>query len=111
MGADFVMITRHSLIFSRSAAIFSAFGVGCAIWIHVAFFHSPALSVWREMPRSSLTEGETTASGFWLGLSESPSLQAVAALGFPNLSSKVLGYSGSKQESGRGLYRVTRVCH
>ncbi|WP_300667977.1 LysE family translocator [Desulfoluna sp.] len=36
-GADFVMVTRNSIFFSRSAGLFSALGVGCAIWIHVTY--------------------------------------------------------------------------
>lgn len=36
-GADFVMVTRNSIFSSRSAGIFSALGVGCAIWIHVTY--------------------------------------------------------------------------
>ncbi len=36
-GADFVMITRNSIFYSRSAGIFSALGVGVSIWIHVAY--------------------------------------------------------------------------
>ncbi len=36
-GADFVMVTRNSLFSSRSAGLFSALGVGLAIWIHVAY--------------------------------------------------------------------------
>lgn len=36
-GADFIMITRNSIFFSRSAGVFSALGVSFAIWIHVAY--------------------------------------------------------------------------
>lgn len=36
-GADFVMITRNSIFFGRSAGVFSALGVSFAIWIHVAY--------------------------------------------------------------------------
>ncbi|CAG37023.1 LysE family translocator [Desulfotalea psychrophila] len=36
-GADFVMVTRNSVFYSRSAGIFSALGVSFAIWIHVAY--------------------------------------------------------------------------
>ncbi|SCX76034.1 LysE family translocator [Desulfoluna spongiiphila] len=36
-GADFVMVTRNSMFHSRSAGIFSALGVGSAIWIHVTY--------------------------------------------------------------------------
>lgn len=36
-GADFVMITRNSLVYGRRAGVYSALGVGLAIWIHVAY--------------------------------------------------------------------------
>ncbi|WP_151173478.1 LysE family transporter [Pseudoalteromonas ruthenica] len=36
-GADFVMITRNSLVYGRRAGFYSALGVGLAIWIHVAY--------------------------------------------------------------------------
>ena len=36
-GADFVMVTRNSIFYSRSAGLYSALGVSLAIWIHVAY--------------------------------------------------------------------------
>jgi len=36
-GADFVMVTRNSVFYSRSAGLYSALGVSLAIWIHVAY--------------------------------------------------------------------------
>jgi len=36
-GADFIMITRNSIFYSRSAGLYSALGVSLAIWIHVAY--------------------------------------------------------------------------
>jgi len=36
-GADFVMVTRNSIFYSRSAGLYSALGVSTAIWIHVAY--------------------------------------------------------------------------
>ncbi len=36
-GADFVMITRNSILCSRSAGLFSSLGVSFAIWLHVAY--------------------------------------------------------------------------
>ncbi|MCG8429031.1 MAG: LysE family translocator, partial [Chromatiales bacterium] len=36
-GADFVMVTRNSIFYSRSAGLYSSLGVSCAIWIHVAY--------------------------------------------------------------------------
>ncbi len=36
-GADFVMVTRNSIFYSRTAGIYSALGVSLAIWIHVAY--------------------------------------------------------------------------
>lgn len=36
-GADFVMVVRNSLTYSRKAGLFSALGVNLAIWIHVAY--------------------------------------------------------------------------
>ncbi|WP_448548359.1 LysE family translocator [Thalassotalea fusca] len=36
-GADFVMITRNSISYSRKAGLYSALGVSAAVWIHVAY--------------------------------------------------------------------------
>lgn len=36
-GADFVMITRNSLFYNRTAGIYSSLGISLAIWIHVAY--------------------------------------------------------------------------
>lgn len=36
-GADFVMITRNSIFYGRSAGLYGALGVSLAIWIHVAY--------------------------------------------------------------------------
>jgi RhtB (resistance to homoserine/threonine) family protein len=36
-GADFVMVTRNSVFYSRKAGLYSALGVSLAIWIHVAY--------------------------------------------------------------------------
>ena len=36
-GADFVMVTRNSIFYSRSAGLYSALGVSTAIWVHVAY--------------------------------------------------------------------------
>ena len=36
-GADFVMITRNSIFFSRKAGIYSSLGVSVALWLHVGY--------------------------------------------------------------------------
>ena len=36
-GADFVMVTRNSIFYGRSAGLYSSLGVSLAIWIHVAY--------------------------------------------------------------------------
>lgn len=36
-GADFVMTTRNSIFYGRSAGIYSSLGISFAIWIHVAY--------------------------------------------------------------------------
>lgn len=36
-GADFAMVTRNSLFYSRKAGLYSALGVACATWIHTAY--------------------------------------------------------------------------
>ncbi|WP_428026494.1 LysE family translocator [Arcobacter sp.] len=36
-GADFVMVTRNSIFYSRKAGLYSAIGISIAIWVHVAY--------------------------------------------------------------------------
>lgn len=36
-GADFVMVTRNSIFYGRSAGLYSSLGVSMAIWVHVAY--------------------------------------------------------------------------
>ena len=36
-GADFVMVTRNSIFYSRKAGLYSALGISAAIWVHVAY--------------------------------------------------------------------------
>lgn len=36
-GADFVMVTRNSIFYSRRAGFYSSLGVSLAIWVHVAY--------------------------------------------------------------------------
>jgi len=36
-GADFVMITRNSILYGRKSGLLSAIGVSIAIWVHVAY--------------------------------------------------------------------------
>ncbi|OZG72172.1 amino acid transporter [Hahella sp. CCB-MM4] len=36
-GADFAMVTRNSLFFSRTAGVYSALGVATATWVHTAY--------------------------------------------------------------------------
>ncbi len=36
-GPDFVMVTRNSLLYSRKSGLYSALGVGVAIWVHVTY--------------------------------------------------------------------------
>ena len=36
-GPDFVMVTRNSLLYSRTSGLYSALGVGVAIWVHVTY--------------------------------------------------------------------------
>lgn len=36
-GADFVMITRNSIFYGRTAGLYSSLGISLAIWIHVAY--------------------------------------------------------------------------
>ena len=35
-GADFVMITRNSMFHGSQSGLYSALGIGLAIWFHVA---------------------------------------------------------------------------
>ena len=36
-GQDFAVITRNSLLYSRKSGIIGAFGIFCAIWLHVTY--------------------------------------------------------------------------
>lgn len=36
-GADFVMVSRNSIFYSRRAGLYSAIGISLAIWVHVAY--------------------------------------------------------------------------
>lgn len=36
-GADFVMVTRNSIFYGRTAGLYASLGVSLAIWIHVAY--------------------------------------------------------------------------
>ncbi|WP_137297127.1 LysE family transporter [Psychromonas sp. SP041] len=36
-GQDFAIITRNSLLYSRRSGVIGAFGIFCAIWLHVAY--------------------------------------------------------------------------
>ena len=36
-GADFVMVTRNSIFYSRKAGLYSSLGISLAIWVHVAY--------------------------------------------------------------------------
>lgn len=36
-GPDFVAVTRNSLLYGRRAGLYSAFGIGLAIWVHVTY--------------------------------------------------------------------------
>ncbi|WP_024610761.1 LysE family transporter [Pseudoalteromonas sp. TB64] len=36
-GQDFAVITRNSLLYSRKSGVIGAFGIFCAIWLHVAY--------------------------------------------------------------------------
>lgn len=36
-GPDFFMITRNSIVFNKTAGIYSAIGVSVAIWLHIAY--------------------------------------------------------------------------
>lgn len=36
-GADFVMVTKNSIFYSRKAGFYTALGVSAAIWLHVAY--------------------------------------------------------------------------
>lgn len=36
-GADFVMVTRNSIFYGRSAGLYSSLGVGLAVWVHVVY--------------------------------------------------------------------------
>ena len=36
-GADFAIITRNSYLYGRKIGIFTAFGIACGVWIHVAY--------------------------------------------------------------------------
>ncbi len=36
-GADFAMVTRNSLFYSRRAGLFAALGVAAATWVHTAY--------------------------------------------------------------------------
>ncbi len=36
-GADFAMVIRNSVFYSREKGIYSAFGIALAIWVHIAY--------------------------------------------------------------------------
>ncbi len=36
-GLDFMLVTRNSVSHSRIAGIYSALGIGCSLWVHVAY--------------------------------------------------------------------------
>lgn len=36
-GADFVMVTRNSMLYSRSSGLYSSLGVSAGIWVHVVY--------------------------------------------------------------------------
>lgn len=36
-GTDFVMVTRNSILYGRSAGLYSSLGICLAVWIHVAY--------------------------------------------------------------------------
>ena len=36
-GADFVMITRNSMLHGRKSGLYSSLGIGLAIWVHVTY--------------------------------------------------------------------------
>ena len=36
-GADFAMVTKNSLLHSRKAGLYTAFGIGTAMWVHMTY--------------------------------------------------------------------------
>jgi RhtB (resistance to homoserine/threonine) family protein len=36
-GSDFVMVTRNSIFYGRSAGLYSSLGVSLGVWVHVAY--------------------------------------------------------------------------
>ena len=36
-GADFAMVTKNSIVNGRTAGLYTSFGIGLAIWIHVGY--------------------------------------------------------------------------
>lgn len=36
-GADFAMVTKNSLLHSRKAGLYTAFGIGAAMWVHMTY--------------------------------------------------------------------------
>lgn len=36
-GVDFIVVMRNSLVFGRKSGVYTAIGIGLAIWVHVAY--------------------------------------------------------------------------
>lgn len=36
-GADFALVSRNSYLYGRKQGIYTAYGIACAVWIHIAY--------------------------------------------------------------------------
>lgn len=36
-GADFALVSRNSYLFGRKQGIYTAYGIACAVWIHISY--------------------------------------------------------------------------
>ena len=36
-GADFVLVSRNSYLYGRKQGIYTAYGIACAVWIHISY--------------------------------------------------------------------------
>ena len=36
-GADFALVSRNSYLYGRKQGIYTAYGIACAVWIHISY--------------------------------------------------------------------------
>jgi len=36
-GADFALVSRNSYLYGRQSGLYTAYGIACAVWIHIGF--------------------------------------------------------------------------